>query len=41
MPRNLGSAAGPQRRQASSTTSVSEVVTKLTPRLASSVRSSR
>ena len=41
MPRNRSSAAGPQCRQASSTTSVSEAVTKVAPAARSSARSSR
>ena len=39
MPRNRRSASGPQARQASSTTSVSELVTNRAPRAASSARS--
>ncbi len=39
IPRNRGSAAGPQQRQASSTTSVSDLVVKATPRAISSSRS--
>ena len=39
MPRNRGSASGPQARHASSTTSVSDRVTNRAPRAVSSARS--
>ncbi len=40
MPRNRRRAPGPQDRQASSTTSVSELVVNRVPRVVSSARSS-